>query len=194
MGALEVHVTVDPRGDEGAIARLCAALGGRVVTIELPTEGAALVQSMVTFEADDGALAALRARVATLAAEHGVAVLRVKVETADRPGLSALYRESHALLRAPRGCFDAPGDELRAVAARHGARLSRRARREAGDEVERYLTRRDRGSFAEARARHEAWMGDLRAALARRPDITLVKVREEAVVWDDHEALDEGWR
>ncbi len=196
---MEVHATVDERGDAVATERFRHALRARIVTIELPTGDArsSLVQSMLTFavDHDENQLAELRARVGALAAEHGVRVLRVKVEAAPRADSRALYRESHALLRGPRGWFEVLGDDVRAVVDRHGARLSRRVRREADDgAVERFFTRRDRGSFDEAGARHRAWMDDLGRALAGHREVTVVKVHDEAVLWDDHEALDEGWR
>ncbi len=196
---LEVHATIDQRDDAAATERFRDALRARIVTIELPTGDArsSLLQSMVTFavDHDEHQLAELRARVDALAAEHGVRVLRVKVECPPRADSRALYRESHALLRGPRGWFDAPGDDVRAVVHRHGARLSRRVRREAdGGAVERFFTRRDRGSFDETGARHRAWMDDLSRALAGHREVTVVKVHDEAVLWDDHEALDEGWR
>ncbi len=197
--SLEVHATVDERCDATATERFCESLRGRIVTIELPTGDvrSSLVQSMVTFSVDhdEGRLAELRARVGALATEHGVRLLRVKMEAAPRADARALYHESHALLRGPRGWFEALGDDVRAVVDRHGARLSRRVRREAGDQaVERFLTRRDRGTFDEVGARHRAWMDALGRVLAGHRGVSVVKVHDEAVLWDDHQALDEGWR
>lgn len=193
--SFEVHATVGASVDADAVDRLCGAVGGRFLSLELRAQGSdPLRQGMVTFSTPAADPREVAASARSVAAAHGVEIVRVKVEAPPPSAWTTLYRESHVLVRAPGAFFASLPAEVAAVAATHGARMSRRARRALDDgPAERFFTRRDAEPLG-AESRHEEWLAALRSALRAHPEATIVAAEEEAVLWDDHQALDEGWR
>ncbi|MGW2848838.1 hypothetical protein [Streptomyces sp. NPDC001274] len=209
-GEFETHLTVrpDPLADGGAgsgreLDRLerWARERGLGLTHIVLDGGATPDQPMLT-ERGRGALSGRRAAADRWAAELGAAgfpVVRVKIEAApwnaDVPGSSAeaaalppgLHFEHHVKLRLS-GEPDVA--VAREVAERHGARLSRNARRLTGPRChERFVTQRCHGvGRPRARTELDALLGALRGA-----GLDVLEVEEEFVVHDDRPSVDAGW-
>ncbi|MGW2179797.1 hypothetical protein ACWCXX_17190 [Streptomyces sp. NPDC001732] len=205
-GEFETHLTVrfDPRADDAEEdARLArwARLHGLKLTRIVLDRGAVPDQPMLT-ERGRGSLSGQRA-AAGLRAEAlsaaGFPVVRVKIEAApwneDVPGTvdeaAALSPDCHfehhvKLLLSGESDLAA----ARAAAERHGAHLSRNARRTDGrGRHERFVTQRCRAvGRPGARARLEALLRALAGA-----GLEVLEVEEEFVVHDDHPAVDAGW-
>jgi hypothetical protein len=197
-GELETHLTVAP-GDraEGALATWAAGRGLGLLHIVLP-RGRVPSQPMLTWRGTGG-LSRAREAAAELAralAEDGFVVTRIKIEAAleneDIPRSDAeaahhpeRYFEHHVKLRL------GPGvdlDRLAALAAGHGAHLSRNALRTHDDgHDERFLTQR---CPRVGRARAHERLAALLQALAGHQ---ILEVEEEFVVHDSNLALDDGW-
>lgn len=201
-GDFETHFTLPaPRpGDEERIRHWAERNGLKYTPIVLD-RGATPDQPMLTLRGR-GALAGQRAAAerwtGRLRAE-GIGVARVKIEAAPwNTGVPRTGQEARAL---PPGTYfehhvklvltgRARLDEVRAIAGRHAAHVSRNARRDLGDRGhERFVTQRCRDvGRPEARRRLDDLLGDLAGA-----GFTAVEVEEEFVVHDDAPALDDGW-
>ncbi|MDX2646917.1 hypothetical protein PV341_25770 [Streptomyces sp. PA03-1a] len=201
-GDFETHFTVPaPRpGDEERIRHWAERNGLKYTRIVLD-RGATPDQPMLTVRGR-GALPAQRAAAARwtgrLRAE-GIGVARVKIEAAPwNTGVPRTRGQARAL---PPGCYfehhvklvitdPVRLDEVRAIAGRHAAHVSRNARRDLGDRGhERFVTQRCRDvGRPEARQRLDRLLADLTQA-----GLTAVEVEEEFVVHDDRPALDDGW-
>lgn len=209
-GEFETHLTVrlDPRagdgtGDSREADRLghWAARNGLKLTRILLDRGAMPDQPMLT-ERGRGSLSRQRAAAGLRSAElraAGFRVVRVKIEAApwneDIPGTAdeaaALSPDCHFEHHVKLLLTGEPQlAAARAVAERHGARLSRNARRTTGPgSHERFVTRRCYAmGRPEARAGLDALLGGLAAA-----GLEVLEVEEEFVVHDDHPAVDAGW-
>jgi hypothetical protein len=195
-GLFESHLTVEPGADDAGLWGLARQYGAQYARIVLD-RGACPDQPMVTVRGrgcldDQRALTALWTRRLY---EAGFRVSRVKIEAApdnadvpQGPDLPpGCYFESHVKLVL---ADEAEVLVVRAVSDRHGAHVSRNARRVLADgRQERFVTQRcfDAGQ-PEARRRLAA----LAAALteARCPP---VEIEEEFVVHDSNLSLDDGW-
>ncbi|MFC9756444.1 hypothetical protein [Streptomyces sp. NPDC056921] len=209
-GEFETHLTVrlDPRADDGTgdareDGRLgrWAELNGLKLTRILLDRGATPDQPMLT-ERGRGSLSGQRAAAGLRSAElraAGFAVIRVKIEAApwneDIPRTAdeaaALSPDCHFEHHVKLLLTGEPQIVVaRAVAGRHGARLSRNARRTTGPgRHERFVTQRCHAvGRPEARAELDALLGGLAAA-----GLEVLEVEEEFVVHDDHPAVDAGW-
>ncbi|MET9880553.1 hypothetical protein ABZZ36_39005 [Actinacidiphila glaucinigra] len=201
-GDFETHFTLPaPRpGDEERIRHWAERNGLKYTRIVLD-RGATPDQPMLTLRgrgALPGQRAAAERWTGRLRAE-GIGVARVKIEAAPwNTGVPRTGQEARAL---PPGTYfehhvklvltdRARLDEVRAVAGRHAAHVSRNARRDLGDRGhERFVTQRCRDvGRPEARRRLDDLLGDLAGA-----GFTAVEVEEEFVVHDDAPALDDGW-
>ena len=200
-GQFETHVTARADGPAGVEA-LRAWADRRSIKFHhiVLDRGRTPSQPMVTRQGT-GTLTGQLAAAAELARElagDGFAVGRVKVEAApgnrDIPATDAeagrhagRYFEHHVKLALP---ADADLGALAELAARHGARLSRNARRRRDDGTsERFVTQRCHGvGLATARRDFDA----LRATLAAAGYVA-VKVEQEYVVSDSNLADDAGW-
>ncbi len=200
-GTFEAHLTVRADGPERReeFRRLCAALGVKCVLIEL-ARGVSRSQPM-TASYHRGALDKVLGEVEALHTrlwEGGFAVVRVKLEAvATNPGVPLTdeetaawpegYFEFHAKLRLPTGTDLEP---LRALCVRHGAHLSRNARkREEGSDTERFVTLRVHGAGrGRASAAYEALLRDLADG-----GFPVVGQQREFTVFDGKADLDSGW-
>ena len=201
-GAFETHLTVAarPEGGVDALARFAAVRGAKFALIVLD-RGRTRSQPMLT-TAGEGTLTAQVEAAGALSrdlANAGFRVVRVKVEAAPwnagvpaddaaaaRLG-DAMYFEHHVkvVLDGPPGSGTLP-----ALLGRHGARLSRNARRRrANGETEWFATQRCYGvGLPTAGARLDALAGALASA-----GWTPVEVEREFVVYDDAPSVDDGW-
>ncbi|MGW2354212.1 hypothetical protein [Actinacidiphila glaucinigra] len=201
-GDFETHFTLRAPGpgDEERIRRWAERNGLKYTRIVLD-RGATPDQPMLTLRgrgALPGQRAAAERWTGRLRAE-GIGVARVKIEAAPwNDGVPRTGPEARAL---PPGTYfehhvklvltdRARLDEVRAIAGRHAAHVSRNARRDLGDRGhERFVTQRCRDvGRPEARRRLDDLLGDLAGA-----GFTAVEVEEEFVVHDDTPALDDGW-
>ncbi|MFD8823943.1 hypothetical protein ACFV1C_16475 [Streptomyces sp. NPDC059605] len=205
-GEFETHLTVrfDPGADDAEecarLARWARRHGLKLTRIVLD-RGAVPDQPMLT-ERGRGSLSGQRAaaglRAQALRAA-GFPVVRVKIEAApwneDVPRTAGeaaalspdCHFEHHVKLLLSGGA-----DLLaaRAAAERHGAHLSRNARRTDGrGRHERFVTQRCRAvGRSGARARLDALLRALDDA-----GLEVLETEEEFVVHDDHPAVDAGW-
>lgn len=173
-----------------------AGIGVKYTRILLD-QGVSADQPMLSWLTDGTpaeAEAVARRRAAELS-RAGFPVTRLKVEAAasgpDAPATAAeagsRYFEHHVKLLLPAGT---DLDPVRAVAARHDARLSRNARRVRADGVrERFVTQR---CYRAGRADAAAALAGLLAALTGA-GWEVAEVEEEFVLVDDNPALDAGW-
>lgn len=202
QGEFETHITILTDGPL-RLERLREWAGRHSLkyTAIALDRGATPLQPMVT-EHSRGTLAAAHlaadGRARQLHAE-GFRVCRTKIEVPpwhpDVPAtdLDAVgqppgrYFEVHIkLLLSP----DADIDELTALAAKHGAHLSRNPRRVRDDRrLERFVTLRGIGI---GRDTFQTCLGGLSTALATAGYETL-ELEEEYVVCDSNPALDAGW-
>lgn len=199
-GTFEAHLTVAADGParREAFRQLCAALGVKCLLIEL-ARGANPSQPM-TASYHRGELPEVLAEVEALHSElfeRGFPVVRVKLEAvASNPGvpvtdeeaaaLPGTYFELHAKLRLAAGADLEP---LRAVCARHGAHLSRNARKEDAGAAERFVTLRIHGAGRDrADAAFDSLLSDLAAA-----NFTVVNRQRELTLYDGRAELDAGW-
>ncbi|MEV0127901.1 hypothetical protein AB0H83_05465 [Dactylosporangium sp. NPDC050688] len=200
-GTFEIHLTVDGPGAPD-LAGFAGRHGVRFVHIVLD-QGRHPSQPMLTVPAR-GTLDEARAlarRWGDRLAARGTPATRVKIEAApwcdgvpqDDAGAAAeppgRYFEHHVKLLLPAD----PAAALRAaadVAAAHGARLSRNARRRDGEgRQERFLTARCHGvGLATATVRLDAFVAALRTA-----GLEVTEVEQEYVVDDSNLGLDHGW-
>ncbi|MGC0418760.1 hypothetical protein [Embleya sp. AB8] len=197
VGEFETHVTVRTEDVDRLVER--AREYGVGVTHIVLARGRAVSQPMLTERATT-TLARARERAGELAdllGRDGYMVTRTKIEAAPgHPGVprtderaralgSGRYFEHH--LKLVLGNAVEPA-ELAALAMRHGAQLSRNARRVRPDgRAERFVTQRCHGVGDESAARAAA---DLVAALG---DYEIASVEREFVVFDDNGGLDDGW-
>jgi len=198
-GDFEIHLTVAP-GQGPALADWAPRHGLKFVEIEL-ARGATPGQPMLTLTTSGtlaGAAAAAR-RIAEQTRSARFEVVRVKIEAAPwNEGVPE--SDAEARLLGPRYYFEhhiklvLPDDlgrdelSLAEVVERHGAHLSRNARRTRPDGLrERFVTQRCRLVGART-AGHR--LDALLAALATRDIVT---VEREFVVLDSAESLDAGW-
>ncbi|MEU0560636.1 hypothetical protein [Dactylosporangium sp. NPDC006015] len=182
MGDYETHVTVDfdPR-----LAAWASAAGLKYTRIRLDRGGHA-DQPMLTGRGR-GDLAGQRAAAGALVERlrgDGFTVRRVKIEAPPwHPVVPAGYFEHHVKLVLTAADIDA----ARSVAVRHGAHLSRNARRTRDDgRHERFVTQRCHDVDRTGARRR------LDALLAELPFVP-VEVEEEYVLVDDNPGLDAGW-
>ncbi|MFI9276228.1 hypothetical protein ACIGXM_36975 [Kitasatospora sp. NPDC052896] len=198
-GDFEVHLTVGAADADG-LADWSAEHGLKFTHILL-ARGATVSQPMLTLRASgsfDDAAAATQ-RMAGRLVEAGFGVLRVKIEAApwaegvpqsdaDGARLGAhRYFEHHVKLLLSEV---ESTDGLAELAVRHGAHLSRNARRVRADGLrERFVTQRCRlVGLATAGLRLDALLAEL-AADGRRT----ASVEREFVALDTDETLDAGW-
>jgi hypothetical protein len=190
--SFETHVTV---AFDERLPAWAARAGLKYTRIQLD-RGASVDQPMLT-STGRGDLPAQRAAAAALVGrlrDSGFAVRRVKIEAAPWSGCvpvepgptGGCYFEHHVKLVL------AASDVAAAthVAQRHGAHLSRNARRVRDDgRHERFVTQRchDVGR-PQARERLDALLAALRGR-----GLETVEVEEEYVVVDDNPELDAGW-
>ncbi|MCE9670327.1 hypothetical protein LY474_21235 [Myxococcus stipitatus] len=201
-GAYEAHLTVSARSEEDLerFRAFCDAEGVKCIFIELG-RGAEPFQPM-TASYHHGtlrqALEDVRRMGRSLAAQ-GFDVTRMKLEALgknrDMPeddatarAQAANYFEFHVKVVTPATGLDL--DALRARCERHGAHLSRNARKTRPDgSGERFVTLRVHGlGRTNADARFQALLDDLAAqghALTQR--------LREYTVYDSNHALDRGW-
>jgi hypothetical protein len=188
VGDFETHVTVAPADD--AELRLWAEEHGGKYTRIVLDRGDSPDQPMLTFRGR-GTLDAQRAlageRVERLR-DAGFRVVRVKIEA---PPFNAgvigdgLYFEHHVKLVL---ADDVEVAAARETSVRHGAHLSRNARRALVDgRHERFVTQRCYDVEAAEAGRR------LDALVAALSGFTVVEVEREYVVVDDHPGLDDGW-
>ena len=200
-GTFESHLTV-PAGQAAELAAFAAEHGLKFVHIELD-RGASPSQPMLTvpgtgsLDRQESAAHDLGERLRAA----GINPIRVKIEAtpwstgvphtdqeAEREP-SARYFEHHVRVRLPAGRVT----ELLAVtdvAERHGARLSRNARRHTpGGAQERFVNQRcHRVGLTTATGLLDALVADLRAA-----GHEVVAAEQEYVVLDSRISLDDGW-
>jgi hypothetical protein len=198
-GDFEVHLTVGAAAAD-ELADWSAEHGLKFTHILL-ARGAAVSQPMLTLRASGTfeEVAAVTRRTAGRLAEAGFRVLRVKIEAvpwaegvpqsdADGARLGRhRYFEHHVkLLLSEAESTDGLGE----LAARHGAHLSRNARRVRADGLrERFVTQRCRMvGLTTAGLRLDALLAEL-AADGRRT----ASVEREFVALDTDETLDAGW-
>lgn len=179
---LEAHITV---ASEEGLEASAERLGLRVLHIVLD-RGAHASQPMVSWRGDMEPEAA-RARLSEIRARlsaDGHEVLRVKLEAPpEHP--TELYLEQHVKLRLP---VDAELGALAELGRRHGAHLSRNARRVAVGASQRFLTQRHPGPWSVARPVFEALV---RALTDAGHDIEACE--RESVLLDTALELDDGW-
>jgi hypothetical protein len=189
-GDFEIHLTTAPDAD---LARIAARHALKTTYIELD-RGEHPHQPMLTYHASgaESAVVAEAYRVADRLAADGLPVVRIKVEAhagnpllpqADRADPDG-YFECHLRVAVDRGRLD----ELRDLAVRHGAHLSRNPHKISG------LERR----FVTLRAHHVgAPAAELRfsvlQAVMESADFVLDKTEREYVLLDTRFDLDRGW-
>ena len=198
-GLLETHLTIaaGPAAvDFDVLERFAHEHALRCLHIVLP-RGAHPSQPMLTRRVQATLPRALAdaARLAAALAAAGLRVCRTKIEAPpDAAGVPAhddggggRYFESHVKLRLPLGADLATPT---AIAAAHGAHLSRNARSTGTDGVEtRFVTQRVAGA------------GSLRASAAARTlaaaldaaGLAVAGVETEYVVHDSNLSIDAGW-
>ncbi|KUP97518.1 nucleotidyl transferase AbiEii/AbiGii toxin family protein [Thermobifida cellulosilytica] len=200
-GEFETHLTVSPLsgGDEQELERWAAGRGLKYTRILLD-RGRHADQPMLTFTAS-GSLEEQRAAAERYAAELaglGWPVVRTKIEAAPwNPGVPQTDEE--AVANRPDQYFehhvkllldDEDLDRVRGAVARHGAHLSRNARRRRADgRHERFVTQRGYRIGAQEAGRR---LDELLAVLADL-GVAVLEVEREFVVLDDRLSLDAGW-
>ncbi|WP_371502396.1 hypothetical protein OG871_35250 [Kitasatospora sp. NBC_00374] len=200
LGDFEVHLTVNA-DDADALAEWAAGQGLKFTHILLDRGTAAVSQPMLTLRGSGsyGEVAASTRRTARRMAGAGFTVLRVKIESvpwaegvpqsdadAVRLGPERYFEHHVKLLLGPSERTDGLAD----LAVRHGAHLSRNARRVRPDGLrERFVTQRCRlVGLAAAGRRLDALLADLTADGRR-----IASVEREFVALDSDETLDAGW-
>ncbi|MBO3740054.1 hypothetical protein [Actinoplanes flavus] len=197
MSRYEIHLTVVADADDERLRSWATARGVRYTRILLD-RGDHASQPMLSWLSDGTPVSAEAdaRRVAATLRTDGFPVTRLKVEAAAsggeaprtaadaRPGL---YFEHHVKVLLPAG---APLDPVRELAVRHGAHLSRNARRTRPDGVqERFVTQR---CYRAGRPEATAALAGLLAAVAGA-GLEVAEVEEEYVLVDDNPGLDGGW-
>lgn len=201
-GAFEAHITVAARSEEDLrrFRAFCDAASVKCIVIELG-RGAEPFQPM-TASYHHGtlphALEEARAMARALATE-GFDVKRLKLEAlgknrdipeddATARAQPANYFEFHVKVLLPSGSSDL--EALRTRCERHGAHLSRNARKVREDGAsERFVTLRVYGlGRANAEARFTALLEDLSAT-----GLKLTQRMREWTVYDSNHGLDRGW-
>jgi hypothetical protein len=201
-GAFEAHLTVSARTEEELrrFRAFCDAASVKCIVIEL-SRGAEPLQPM-TASYHHGtrgqALEEARALARALAAE-GFDVTRLKLEALGKNGdipeddaaakaQPASYFEFHVKVLLPGGVTDT--EALRARCEKHGAHLSRNARKVREDGAsERFVTLRVYGlGRANAEARFSALLEDLAGT-----GLTLTRRLREWTVYDSNHGMDRGW-
>ncbi|MCP3137934.1 non-canonical purine NTP pyrophosphatase [Pyxidicoccus xibeiensis] len=201
-GAFEAHITVSARSEEDLrrFRAFCDAAAVKCIFIELG-RGAEPFQPM-TASYHHGTLRQAREEVQAMAralAAEGFDVTRLKLEAlgknrempeddATAQAQPANYFEFHVKALLPSESADV--EALRARCERHGAHLSRNARKVRDDGAsERFVTLRVYGlGRANADARFTALLADL-AGLG----LTLTQRLREWTVYDSNHGLDRGW-
>ncbi|MER8185032.1 hypothetical protein [Kitasatospora sp. NPDC094015] len=199
-GDFEVHLTVGAEHAD-ALAGWAAGHGLKFTHILLDRGTAAVSQPMLTLRGSGAyaEVAAVTAGTARRMAGAGFPVLRVKIESVPwAEGVPQTAAEAAAL--GPERYFEhhvklllGPAERtegLARLAVRHGAHLSRNARRTRADgDREHFVTQRCRlVGLPEAGRRLDALLADLRADGRR-----IASVEREFVALDSDEALDAGW-
>jgi inosine/xanthosine triphosphate pyrophosphatase family protein len=201
-GAFEAHITVSARSEEDLrrFRAFCDAASVKCIFIELG-RGEEIFQPM-TASYHHGTLRQAREEVQALAralAAEGFDVTRLKLEAlgknrdipeddATARAWPANYFEFHVKALLPSGSTEL--DALRARCERHGAHLSRNARKVREDGAsERFVTLRVYGlGRANADARFTALLQDLAGM-----GLTLTQRLREWTVYDSNHGLDRGW-
>lgn len=201
-GAFEAHLTVSARSEEDLLRfrAFCEAAAVKCIFIELG-RGAELFQPM-TASYHHGTLRQAREEVQAMArslAAQGFNVTRLKLEAlgknrdipeddATAKAQPANYFEFHVKARVPSG--EVGVEALRARCGKHGAHLSRNARKVREDGAsERFVTLRVYGlGRKNADARFTALLEDLSGT-----GLTLTQRPREWTVYDSNHALDRGW-
>ena len=196
----EVHVSFDGNADDVRLQRTAEMLGAKVLVIELLGGAPNLaLQPMVTFRATPDEVDAtsqfqrMRAHVESAATTHGLSVARIKIETQPTDDVQAQYYESHVRVRGTADDFSRFLVDADPVMQHFDARVSRNGRRTDTVRCERFLTRRDYGSWTVAHPRHLAWLAAIDSVLKKHTNMHIAKVHEEAVLWDSRESMDAGW-
>ncbi len=201
-GPFEAHITVSARSEEDLrrFRAFCDAASVKCIFIELG-RGAEPFQPM-TASYHHGTLRQAREEVQAMAralAAEGFDVTRLKLEAlgknrdipeddATARAQPANYFEFHVKALLPSG--DTGVDALRARCEKHGAHLSRNARKTREDGAsERFVTLRVYGlGRANADARFSALLEDLAGT-----GLTLTQRLREWTVYDSNHGLDRGW-
>lgn len=201
-GAFEAHLTVSARSEEDLrrFRAFCDAASVKCIFIELG-RGEEPFQPM-TASYHHGTLRQAREEVQAMAralAAEGFDVTRLKLEAlgknrdipeddATARAQPANYFEFHVKVLLPSG--DTEVDALRARCEKHGAHLSRNARKVREDGAsERFVTLRVYGlGRANADARFTALLEDLAGT-----GLTLTQRLREWTVYDSNHGLDRGW-
>ncbi len=199
MSRYEIHLTVSADADDERLRSLAADRGVKYTRIQLD-RGEHASQPMLSW-LSDGTPASAEAdarRTAAVLRSEGFPVTRLKVEgaasgseapvTAEQAaGQPDLYFEHHVKLLLP---ASADLEQVREVAVRHGARLSRNARRVRTDGVqERFITQR---CYQVVRSEAAATLAGLLGAVSGA-GWEVAEVEQEWVLVDDNPALDAGW-
>ena len=201
-GAFEAHITVSARSEEDLrrFRAFCDAASVKCIFIELG-RGEEVFQPM-TASYHHGTLRQAREEVRAMAralAAEGFDVTRLKLEAlgknrdipeddATARAQPANYFEFHVKALLPTGSTEL--DALRARCERHGAHLSRNARKVREDGAsERFVTLRVHGlGRANADARFTALLQELAGM-----GLTLTQRLREWTVYDSNHGLDRGW-
>ena len=201
-GAFEAHITVSARSEEDLrrFRAFCDAAAVKCIFIEL-SRGEEPFQPM-TASYHHGTLRQAREEVQAMAralAAEGFDVTRMKLEAlgknrdipeddATAKALPASYFEFHVKVLLPAGVSDVEG--LRSRCEKHGAHLSRNARKVREDGAsERFVTLRVYGlGRANADARFTTLLEDLAGT-----GLTLTQRLREWTVYDSNHGLDRGW-
>ncbi|MDY7232564.1 non-canonical purine NTP pyrophosphatase [Hyalangium rubrum] len=201
-GPYEAHVTIATRSEEDLerFRAFCGAAGVKCIFIELG-QGAVRFQPM-TASYHHGPLRQALDEVQTFArslAADGFDVTRLKIEAlgtnrdipeedAAAKAQPANYFEFHVKVTLP--SVGADLEALRARCERHGAHLSRNARKVRADGAsERFVTLRIRGlGRANADARFTALLREL-----AETELPLSYPLREYTVYDSNQGLDRGW-
>lgn len=196
MSRYEIHLTVAAAAPDDLLRSWAAERGVKYTRIVLD-RGEHASQPMLSW-LSDGTPTSAEAdarRTASVLGASGFPVTRLKVEAAasgrEAPttGEQAgdLYFEHHVKLLLPPST---DLDQVRMVAGRHDARLSRNARRVRADGVrERFVTQRCYRAGRDRAA--EALTGLLGALTAAGWEVA--EIEREWVLVDDNPALDAGW-
>lgn len=198
-GVFEAHVTVT---EDAGFVSACAALGVKPVLIELPGGAARVPQQPMTATYHRGTLQEVHGQVLRLCAalrEAGYDVSRVKLEAMLRN--AGVPQDDTAAQALPAGNYfehhvkvvTLPGaslEEVQGLCARHGAHLSRNARRQRPDgRQERFVTARHYGV---GRREAEVRFGALLEAL-RTGGVPTEHLLREYTVYDSDWTVDQGW-
>jgi inosine/xanthosine triphosphate pyrophosphatase family protein len=201
-GAYEAHVTIAARSEDELqrFRAFCGAAGVKCIFIELG-QGEVRFQPM-TASYHHGPLKQAQEEVQAFAralAAEGFDVTRLKIEAlgankdipsddATARAQPANYFEFHVKVTLPAEGADV--EALRARCERHGAHLSRNARKVRADGgSERFVTLRVKGlGRANAEARFSAVLRDL-----AETGLPLSYPLREYTVYDSNHALDRGW-